>query len=117
MQLRYFPSMNCYTLLIREKCCHCSAPMFLEQALFSRGGNTSHFSLGPIPTRNPEMHILFDFGPRSKPSIILECCTTRLESFNTSTLTFLRCMPLVSRMWPKKLMVCMHIGCLLSIVA
>src|ERR1041385_7667709 len=118
MQLKSFQSMSCCTLRIREKCCHCSARMFLEEAPPSRGENISHISSGPIPTRTQGMHILFGFGPRNKPSITLVCFTTRLEFFNISILICLRCTPHhLSRMLPKQLMVCMLIRCLLSIVA
>src|ERR1041385_2942251 len=118
MLTKFFRSMSCSILLIREKCCLCSAQMFLEEAPSSGGVNTSHFSSGPIPTRSPEVHILFDFGPKSKPFIILECCTTRQEFSNINTLICLRCTPLhVSRTLPKLLMLCMLTRCLLSIVA
>src|SRR3954469_21971684 len=91
---KFFLLMNCSILLIREKCCPCSTQMFLEEAPSSKGVNTSHFSSGPIPARSPEVHILFGFGPKSKPYIILVCCTTRQEFSNINTLICLRCTPL-----------------------
>src|ERR1041385_6528048 len=118
MLTKFFRSMSCSILLIREKCCLCSAQMFLEEAQSSEGVNTSHFSSGQIPTRSPEVHILFDFGPKSKLFIILECCTTRQEFFNINTLICLRCTPPhASKMLPKLLMLCMLTRCFLSIVA
>src|ERR1041385_3123808 len=115
---KFFQSMSCSILLIREKCCLYSTPMFLEEAPSSEGVNTSHFSSGPIPTRSPEMHILFGFGPTSKPFSILECCTTRQEFSNINILICLPCTPLhVSRILPKQLMIFMLTKCLLSIVA
>src|ERR1041385_3343472 len=93
MLTKFFQSMSCSILLIREKCCLCSAQMFLEEAPSSGGVNTSHSSSGPIPSRSPEVHILFDFGPKSKPFIILECCTTRQEFSNINTLICLRYPP------------------------
>src|ERR1041385_6893271 len=115
---KFFLVMSFSILLIREKCCLCSAQMFPEEAPSSEGVNTSHFSSGPIPTRSLGVHILFGFGPKSKLYIILECCTTRPEFSNINTLICLRCTPLhVSRMLPKQLMVFMLTRCLLSIVA
>src|ERR1041385_801202 len=106
---KFFLLMSYFTLLIQEKCCHCSAQMFLAEALFSGGANTSHFSSGPIPTRSQEMLILFGFGPRSKPSTTPVCCTIRREFSNINILICLRCTPpLASRMLPRLLMVCMH---------
>src|ERR1041385_7208594 len=91
MLKEFFQSMSCSIRLIREKCCLCSAQMFLEEAPSSGGVNTSHSSSGPIPTRSPEVHILFDFGPKNKLFIILECCTTSKGFSNINTLICLRC--------------------------
>src|SRR3954465_4177676 len=79
---RFFLLMSCSILLNREKCFPCSAQMFLEEAPSSKGVNTSHFSSGPIPSRSPEVHILFGFGPKSKPYTTPVCCTTRREFSN-----------------------------------
>src|ERR1041385_7231207 len=115
---KFFRLMSCSILLTREKCCLCSAQMFLREAPSSKGVNTSHFSSVPIPTRSPEVHILFDFGLKSKPSTTPVCCTTRREFSNINTSICLRCTPLhVSKMLPKQLMVFTLTRCLLSIVA
>src|SRR3954463_11700946 len=114
---KFFLLMSCFILLTREKCSLCSTQMFLEEVPSSKGANTSHFSSVPIPTRSPEVHILFGFGPKSKLSIILVCCTTRQEFSSINILICLRCTPLLfSRTLPRQLIAYMLTRCLLSIV-